>query len=146
MNDTVIEEIDIQAPPERVFSALTDPQQLLAWWGDDSLYRCTQWTADLRVGGKWRAEGESAQGESFAVEGEYVRVESPSLLIYTWNPSWESGPPTTVQFEFRRTDSGTRLTLTHSGFVSETATERQEGGWKRVLGWLCSHVEQRQAA
>src|SRR5262249_61652604 len=33
--DSVVCETDIAAPPERVFAALTDPQQLLLWWGKE---------------------------------------------------------------------------------------------------------------
>ncbi len=56
-NDTIVVEIYIAAPPERVFEAWTDPQQRLAWWGDDAAYRGTKMDSDLRVGGKWRTEG-----------------------------------------------------------------------------------------
>ena len=52
MNDTIVCEIDIAAPPERVFQAWIDPQQRLAWWGDDSTYRWRSMESDLRVGGK----------------------------------------------------------------------------------------------
>jgi uncharacterized protein YndB with AHSA1/START domain len=31
--DAVVTEIEIAAPPERVFQALTDPAQLMRWWG-----------------------------------------------------------------------------------------------------------------
>jgi|GEM_PF-1591048 uncharacterized protein YndB with AHSA1/START domain len=31
--DTVLAEIHIAAPPERVFQAITDPRQMLLWWG-----------------------------------------------------------------------------------------------------------------
>ena len=30
--DMIVVEIEIAAPPERVFRALTDPRQLLLWW------------------------------------------------------------------------------------------------------------------
>ena len=52
-NDTIVVEIDIDAPPERVFQAWIDPQQRLAWWGDDTTYRTDRFESDLRVGGKW---------------------------------------------------------------------------------------------
>lgn len=37
MIDAIIEEIEIEASPETVFEAWTDPQQLLAWWRQDEL-------------------------------------------------------------------------------------------------------------
>jgi uncharacterized protein YndB with AHSA1/START domain len=41
MEDTIVIEIDIDAPVERVFDAWTDSRQLMAWWGDDARYRVT---------------------------------------------------------------------------------------------------------
>ena len=36
--DSIVTEIEVAAPPERVFAALTDPQQLMRWWrGEDHL-------------------------------------------------------------------------------------------------------------
>jgi hypothetical protein len=33
--DAIVGEVEVAAPPERVFRALTDPAQLIRWWGDD---------------------------------------------------------------------------------------------------------------
>lgn len=52
--DTILAEVFIAAPPERVFAALTDPRQMLEWWGQKGMYRCTQFHTDVRPGGKWR--------------------------------------------------------------------------------------------
>lgn len=138
MEDTIVVEIDIEAPPQRVFDAWTDPQQLLAWWGDDATYRGTRWERDLRVGGKWRSEGQAASGKSFAVWGEYTRVEPPRVLAFTWIHDWDEGkrPETNVLIELSRTASGTHLRLTHSGFASEPMRDDHHKGWKQVLGWL----------
>ena len=70
--DAVVAEIFIAAPPERVFHAITDPQQMPKWWGQPGLYRVTEWQGDLRPGGKWSSVGVGADGASFRVEGEYV--------------------------------------------------------------------------
>jgi uncharacterized protein YndB with AHSA1/START domain len=79
--DAVVEEVFINAPPERVFTALTDPKELLAWWGDPGAYWCTNWTLDLRVGGRWRCEGASQRGGAFHVEGPCTNPNSKS-------PAW----------------------------------------------------------
>ena len=60
---------EIAAPPERVFRALTTPDEIVRWWGSDEVYHTTGWTADLRVGGRWRAEGRGADGQPFAAGG-----------------------------------------------------------------------------
>jgi uncharacterized protein YndB with AHSA1/START domain len=48
----IVEQIEIAAPPSRVFAALTDPAQLLAWWGNRATFPSTHWELDPRVGGK----------------------------------------------------------------------------------------------
>ena len=51
--DAVQVEIFIAAPPERVFQAITDPQQATQWWGQQGVYRITEWKGDVRPGAKW---------------------------------------------------------------------------------------------
>ena len=144
-NDTIVVEIDIAAPPERVFQAWIDPQQRLAWWGDDSMYRGTKMESDLRVGGKWRTEGKSSDGTPFAVWGEYTRIEPPRALGFTWNHTWGESdlPETNVLIELTATSSGTHVALTHSGFANASERDDHNKGWQRVLGWLHSYLQPR---
>jgi uncharacterized protein YndB with AHSA1/START domain len=144
MSNTIVVEIDIAAPPERVFKAWIDPQQRLAWWGDDATYRSTKLDSDLRVGGKWRTEGKKGtEGKPFSVSGEYTRVDPPRALGFTWNADWtERGlPETHVLIELTPTSSGTHVTLTHSGFASVQSRDDHNKGWQRVLAWLRSYLQ-----
>jgi uncharacterized protein YndB with AHSA1/START domain len=145
VNDTVFAEINIDAPPERVFQAWIDPQQRLAWWGDDLSYRCQTMASDPRVGGKWRTEGKGKEGKPFAVWGEYTRVDPPNALGFTWNNDWGDGnlPTTHVLIELTATSSGTHVSLTHTGFTIAAARDDHNKGWKRVLGWLGTYLQRR---
>jgi hypothetical protein len=60
--DAILAELFIDAPPARVFQAITDPAQLLQWWGQEGMYRTTGWQGDLRVvaAGAARASGPMA--------------------------------------------------------------------------------------
>src|SRR6478752_5787001 len=98
-NDVVTAEIFIAAPPDRVFQALTDPKQLPKWWGQKGMYRITESKVDLRPGGKWSSVGVGADGTSFSVDGEYIEVEPPRLLVYTWTPSFSEVAGTVVRWE-----------------------------------------------
>lgn len=82
--DVVTAEIFIAAPPARVFEAITDPCQMPKWWGQQGVYKITEWKGDLRPGGKWSSVGVSVDGSSFRVEGEYLEVDPPRLLVHTW--------------------------------------------------------------
>jgi uncharacterized protein YndB with AHSA1/START domain len=89
--DAVVAEIFLAAPPARVFEAITDPAQMPKWWGQKDLYRITEWKADLRPGGQSSSVGANTDGKPFRVEGEYLEVDPPRLLVHTWIASW-SGP------------------------------------------------------
>ncbi len=135
-------EIELAAPPERVFRSLTDPAELTAWWGSDEMYRTSDWDLDLRAGGAWRCRARGADGTEMSLRGEYLEVDPPRLLVYTWQPSWDDFAETTVRCVLQPTAGGTRLTITHSGFADRAAAADGTGeGWKRVLEWLAAHVD-----
>jgi uncharacterized protein YndB with AHSA1/START domain len=56
--DTIISEIEIAAPPQRVFQALIDQKQLGVWWTDGSC-PLKVFEMDARPGGKWRFKTEA---------------------------------------------------------------------------------------
>jgi len=152
--NAVIAEVFIAAPPARVFQAISDPSQLPRWWGQDGLYHVTKSTMDVRPGGKWRSEGVGADGKTFFVEGEYMEVDPPRLLVHTWFGSFH--PKTTVvRWELeahsvsalhpsgpKKSGTGTLVRVRHEGFAGDVPSATSHGeGWKRVLGWLEAFVE-----
>jgi uncharacterized protein YndB with AHSA1/START domain len=143
---------DIAASPEVVFRALTDPEELAKWWGAEGVYRTERWEVDLRPGGKWVTHIAAPEGAEMGprdepeqeVRGEYIQVDPPRLLEFTWSPSWDGFRVTTVKYEIEQTATGSRLTVLHSGFAGrpEMATAHSEG-WVRVLGWFSSYISRR---
>ena len=133
--------IEIAAPPETVWAALTEPAQLASWWGSDDMYRTTDWQFDMTLGGAWSCGGSDAGGEKFTVKGTVLEVDPPRVFSYTWKPSWEPGPETTVKYSLSRTSSGgTLVEVHHWGFGSEQSRNDHEQGWQRVLGWLAEKL------
>lgn len=110
---TVLVSIDIAASPERVFRALTDPADLMAWWAFPLGCRVGEWQVELRVGGQWRMSGRGTNGEPVEAEGEYLLVDAPHRLAFRWRPNWEPGPGTIVSYHLEATGGGTRVTLRH---------------------------------
>jgi len=141
---TILATVEIAAAADRVFRALTDANEIPRWWGSPDTYRTEEWSADLRVGGGWRARGRMADGRSFSVEGEYLELDPPRKLVKTWKPDWDEGRQTTVTYRIDPIPGGSRVTVRHSGFG-----ERQESckghaeGWERVLGFLEKHLSTR---
>ena len=140
--DAVVADIHISAPAERVFLAITDPRQLLQWWGQSNMYRTTEFTVDLRDGGKWRSSGVGADGKSFEVEGEYREIDPPYRLVYTWRPTWMNGAETLVRWELSEEGKGTRVRVHHSGFAGAVEPLKAHGsGWARILDWVQAYIE-----
>lgn len=141
---------DIAAPPEKVFRALTDPVELAKWWGAEGVYRTERWEVDLRPGGKWVSHIASPEGApkmtdrdepQQEVRGEYITIDPPRLLEYTWSPSWDNFAVTKVRCEITPTATGSRLTIVHSGFEGKAKMATDHGeGWVRVLGWLSDYT------
>ena len=139
--DEIVSEVHIAAKAERVFHALVDPEQVLQWWGQGGVYRCTQFDADLRVGGRWRSAGVGPDGGNFEVTGEYLVVDPPRLLVYTWIASWTGDVETIVRSELDPTDQGTRVRIRHSGLAAHPEVAKSYSGWPRMLGWLQAFLE-----
>ena len=154
--DAVHVEVFIAAPPERVFQAISDPAQTSQWWGQKGMYRLTGGHADVRPGGKWYSEGVGADGKTFRVEGEYLEIDPPRLLVHTWNPSYKENPKQTIvrwELEPRpvhalqpsgphKMGTGTTVRVKHSGFAGDEKDASDHGnGWMRVLGWMQGFVE-----
>jgi uncharacterized protein YndB with AHSA1/START domain len=137
--DTIIEEIPIAAPAERVFAALVDPQQRVQWWGADGAFRTTHMESDLRVGGKWLQSGTGRDGGPFTIRGEYQIIERPRVLAFTWLPSWQpDAQPSLVRFDLAERDGVTTVRLTHSALSPQARQIHR--GWPQILGWLTAYV------
>ncbi|HVZ49777.1 MAG TPA: SRPBCC domain-containing protein [Gemmatimonadaceae bacterium] len=135
----VLASVEIAATPERVFTALAS-EEIAQWWRSPDAYRVTRWVGDVRPGGRWRSEGTSADGSTFAVGGEYLEVDPPRLLVHTWSYEGRPGPVTTVRIRLEPVTGGTRVTVRHSGFTDATQCDGHARGWERVLGWLGNWV------
>jgi uncharacterized protein YndB with AHSA1/START domain len=137
----ITKSIDIDAPVEKVWAALTEPKLIAEWFGD----RCE---FDARPGGKGLF-GWTEHGAESRVTIEHV--DRPKTLIYRWahvagaDPA--PGNSTVVRFDLAEIASGTRLSLLETGFeeLDDPAgqLEGNTGGWDAELGELVAFVESR---
>lgn len=138
---TILATVEIAAPPERVFTALTSAEDVVKWWGSADMYRTTEWTMKLEPGAPWRGSGVGSDGSPFSVEGEVLEVDAPRRLVWTWRAAWDGGNTTKVTYTLDPIDGGTRVTLRHEGFDDRHDSCRMHGeGWERVLGWAKAHL------
>src|SRR5215467_6285036 len=124
----IVQEITIAASADRMFEALTDPDQRKAWWGAEGRFQTTHIESDLRLGGKWLMSGTGLGGKPFTVKGVYRAIERPRLLAFTWLPSWQpNATESLVRFDLFEKDGVTNVRMTHSGLTPEGAQAHQ--GW-----------------
>jgi uncharacterized protein YndB with AHSA1/START domain len=142
-NDAIVSEIQIAAPPARVFEALTDPAQLALWFGNAAC-ALKHWKMDARLGGRYGYATEKGRvvinGVSeFECHGEITEFDPPRLLAYTWIANWHNDKSrrTVVRWELFSEGNGTRVKVTHSGLAGENAaSEDYSQGWPGVLQQL----------
>jgi uncharacterized protein YndB with AHSA1/START domain len=131
----------VQALPPRVFEAMTNPEQVARWWGPEG-FTCPEVTLDPRVGGEYRIAMQPPDGELFHLVGEYVEVEPPSRLAYTfrWEPPDADDRENVARIALRERDGATEVALTHGPFATEARRELHKAGWADTLSRLASHL------
>jgi uncharacterized protein YndB with AHSA1/START domain len=131
----------IHASRERVFRALSNPRDIIAWWNLPGLYAVTEAEIDLREGGAYRLSGTSANAGRFVLTGEYLTVEPPQRLKFTWVPDWsDDARDSVVEFRLETEGDATRVVVNHTGFLSMAARDEHRQGWPAVLAALDDHV------
>jgi uncharacterized protein YndB with AHSA1/START domain len=76
-----------------------------------------------------------------AVSGEYVAVDPPHRLVFTW--VWDGeGDETLVTVDLAATADGTDLSLRHERFADDATAKSHAQGWDdcldRLPGWLAA--------
>lgn len=128
-------------PMETVWDAWTNPESLKQWKSPEGM-TTPEVDVHLTVGGTYRIvmEGHDmpnpAHNGKMAITGEYLEIEKPTKLVYTW--LWEGAPAgthtTTVTILLRKLDEErTELTLIHSGFADENMYNEHNKGWVSTL-------------
>jgi uncharacterized protein YndB with AHSA1/START domain len=119
--------VRLPASPERVFRAFTS-DDIVDWWVRPGVFDTRTWAGDVRPGGAWRTTGVGG-GAPYALEGEYVTIDAPQHLAFTWRVSGAPGE-TMVECALAPSDGGTFLTLSHSGFTRPDRCESTAESWR----------------
>ncbi len=69
----------IDAPPERVFQAWTDPEQITQWFSPAGFQNETL-EIDIRPGGRWRFIYVAPDGTRYENRMVFLRIEAPRLI------------------------------------------------------------------
>jgi uncharacterized protein YndB with AHSA1/START domain len=137
--DRIERTVEIAHPPAAVWAALTTPEGLSSWFGQQA-------TIDLRPGGT----ASMKFGSDHVAEMRVERVEEPTVFGYTWHIYGlpEQDPRRTyVEFTLEPAGGGTRLTVVESGFAQlsddayRTAYDGNTQGWASELGELVDYLD-----
>ena len=137
------------APPERVWRAFTDPEQVDRWWGPDGFSTTTD-EMDVRAGGHWRFVMVGPNGDEFQNRVAYEEVEEPGRLVYTHgSPDDPEQFRVTVTFDEGEA-GGTDLTMEMRFPSSDDLDDAVEfgavEGAAQTLGRLAEHLSTEGAA
>ena len=143
--DQIERETVINAPVERVWELITEPEHVGRWFGDAGA------EIDLRPDGemaiRWEQHG--------TTRGRVVAVEPPTRFAYRWAPFKEpggeepvEGNSTLVEFTLAPDGDATRLRVVETGFASLAVSDEQRtanhasntGGWRQELDELSEYA------
>ena len=131
---------DFDAPPDKVWRAMTEPEHLRRWLGDPS-FPLTTCEMDVRVGGRYRwVFGQPDGPGTMGVGGSYEEVERPQRIVSVEQFDDFPGPSTNTLVLGERTDGRTAMVLTvryvdrdmRDGWVASGMTVGLGRGYERL--------------
>jgi len=147
VDDRIDRTIEVAAPPERVWRALTTSSEIAVWFR-------VAIEGPLTPGGEvWMTSSTPNQPPNrFRVW--IVEMDAPRRFAWEWYPGeidqaldYSREPRTRVTFTLEPIPGGTRLTLSETGFTTVSLARRAKvfkdnsQGWTEVLTWFRNHVE-----
>ncbi len=133
--DRIQKTVDLAAPISRVWRALTDHEEFGKWFR-------------VRLDGPFEV-GKTTTGritypghEDMQWESVTERMEHEHLFVFSWPPSaidpdteYDADAKVVVEFRLQPTTTGTRLTITESGFLQFPESKRLEVLRSNRQGW-----------
>jgi uncharacterized protein YndB with AHSA1/START domain len=125
----------IKASPAKVWAAITQPEQMILWWGPDAGPTLSA-VAEVRPGGRFSVVFRLLNGQEHNPTGVYKEVVPEKKLVFTWDLPGAPEPASLVTFRLEPRDGETELTLTHEHLPDEDARQSHEAGWSGLLDKL----------
>jgi uncharacterized protein YndB with AHSA1/START domain len=148
MSNSIEKVIELKAPIERVWQALTDHHEFGAWFRvklNNPFVPGQVTTGSITYPGY----------EHLKWEAVIKDMKRPHLFSFSWHPyaidpdkDYSGEPPTLVEFHLESIANGTRLRVIESGFDALPNNRRAEalrmndGGWAEQIKNIQAHVAQ----
>jgi uncharacterized protein YndB with AHSA1/START domain len=147
MTNVVEKSIELNAPIERVWRALSDHQEFGRWFG-------VAIDAPFALGATSTGHITNKGYEHVRWTAVIERLEPTRTFAYTWHPfavdpavDYSAETPTLVEFTLEQIAGGTRLTVVESGFDALPEHRRAPALGANTRGWgvqmenIKAHVE-----
>jgi len=131
----------IKADQARVWKALTTPAQIAKWF---EVFEFEHLEAGQPIRFSWEPNDSVDFHETF---GEIAIVEPMSRFGYRWRIAPPDPTMTLVVFDLETVPSGTKVTVTETGFEALPDSQREKrfndntGGWDAMIKSLATYVE-----
>jgi uncharacterized protein YndB with AHSA1/START domain/DNA-binding transcriptional ArsR family regulator len=119
----------IASTPERIWDALTDPEETATWWAHRNV---SGWS----VGDRW--EHQRLNDGGVDVGGTIIEIDPPRRLVHSWGDDPDA--QSRVTFDIEPVNGAVKLTMTHENLDPDAFAQVNEG-WPVVLSSLKSYVE-----
>lgn len=144
--NTITKQMELKAPIEKVWRALTDHQQFGKWFGAQ--------VDGPFVAGQMSTGMVSCCNPPIKWAATIERIDPQHTFAYRWHPfaidpetDYSKEPTTLVEFKLEAIASGTKLTVTESGFDAlpkhrmPKAFHMNTEGWGKQLENVRKYVE-----
>ena len=129
-------EIYIRTTPERLWEAITDPEERAKYQFGNRI------VSDWVVGASMTMENPKAPGP--LGDGEILEIDPPRRLVHTlrsrWSPEVEAVGFTRVTWGIEQVEDSCRLTVVHDQLPEDCSPEIY-GGWPMILSGLKTLLE-----
>ena len=131
----------VSAPPELVFRAWTDADQVARWFAPEG-YGVPSCVVDARPGGEWLLTWLTPEGTEYPNRGVYREVVPPERIIYVEYWAERDGPPHEFEVTVTLYPMGDQTALTVRTVFDSVAmregaqTQGFEVGWGQLLDRL----------
>lgn len=132
-------ETTVRAKPERVWAALTEPDQIAAYMGGSRVETTWQVGSSITWSGHY-------DGHSYQDRGEVLRYEKPHLLSVThYSPlmGLDDRPENyhTLVYTLHGEGDLTHLSLTQDGCTDQDQARQFGRNWQQMLEGLAAYVQ-----
>jgi uncharacterized protein YndB with AHSA1/START domain len=128
----------INAEPQIIFEAITNPEILEQWFYATSDSATVE--ANPEIGGSYRIDMHDKEA-TYPHSGTYKEIIPNEKIVFTWNS--KAVQDTLVTISLRKVKQGTEVTLKHEFMPDKKQKENHTKGWTVILERLDTLMQER---